>query len=83
MNLYSVGGFKIHSLCLGLKCTSHMHDDINPKACPKICPFFLLLLFFCKIKKLGEIQCVYHTDIVLALSANMWFCSIENMCVNT
>lgn len=43
----------------------------------------LLLLFFCWIKKLGEIQCVYHADIVLAPSANMWFCSIGNMCVNT
>lgn len=45
MNLYSVGGFKIHSLCLDLKCTSHMHDDINPKACPKICPFYCCCFF--------------------------------------
>lgn len=45
MNLYSVGGFKIHSLCFDLECTSHMNDDINPKACPKICPFYCCCSF--------------------------------------
>lgn len=39
-----------------------MHDDINLKACPQIC------LIWSNKEAGGEIQGVYHADIVLALS---------------
>lgn len=50
-----------------------MHDDINLKACPQIC------LILSNKGAGGEIQGVYHADIVLALSAHDEYTRV-NMC---